>query len=128
MLDSVLHFQPGSASWVDGSGLSRYNMFTPNVMIDLLKRIYTKVPQHRLFTLLPAAGQSGTLRSLAMNGKPYVFAKSGSMTGVYNLSGYILVKSGDVLYFSIMHNNFTQPVSEMRRRTAELLKEIHERF
>ncbi|GAB3770978.1 hypothetical protein GCM10028818_09240 [Spirosoma horti] len=114
--------------WVDGSGLSRYNLFTPNVLIDLLGRIYAKVPQKRLFVLLPAAGQSGTLRNLATTGNPYIFAKSGSMTGVYNLSGYVLTKRNKLLYFSIMHNNFTQPVSEMRRRTAELLTEIHERM
>ena len=126
--DSVLHYPAASAKWVDGSGLSRYNLFTPNVLIDMLGRIYTKVPQQRLFALLPAAGQAGTLRSMAMGNKPYVFAKSGSMSGVYNLSGYILTRSGKVLYFSIMHNNFSQAVSEMRRRTAELLTEIHERF
>ena len=126
--DSVLHLPAGSARWVDGSGLSRYNAFTPNVLIDLLKKIAVKVPQKRLFALLPAAGQSGTLRSLSADGKPYVFAKSGSMTGVYNLSGYLITKRGKLLYFSIMHNNFTQPVSEMRRRTGELLKAIHARF
>ncbi|WP_080053722.1 D-alanyl-D-alanine carboxypeptidase/D-alanyl-D-alanine-endopeptidase [Spirosoma aerolatum] len=133
LVDSVLHVPvaPEGHSpirWVDGSGLSRYNLFTPNVLIDLLGRIFTKVPQQRLFALLPAAGQSGTLQRMSMAGKPYVFAKSGSMTGVYNLSGYVVVRSGKVLYFSIMHNNFTQAVSEMRRRTGELLKEIHEKF
>ncbi|GAB4001217.1 D-alanyl-D-alanine carboxypeptidase/D-alanyl-D-alanine-endopeptidase [Spirosoma daeguense] len=116
------------ARWVDGSGLSRYNVFTPNVLIDLLVKIYLLVPQQRLFTLLPASGRSGTLRNLDLNGKPYVFAKSGSMTGVYNLSGYVLSKRNKLLYFSIMHNNFTQSVSEIRQRTAALLKEIHERF
>lgn len=128
MADSVLRYPATSANWVDGSGLSRYNLFTPNVLIDLLGRIYAKVPEQRLFTLLPAAGQSGTLRSMALNGRPYVFAKSGSMTGVYNLSGYMQTKRGKTLFFSIMNNNFAQPVSEIRRRTAELLKEIHERL
>ena len=128
MADSVLRYPVISAKWVDGSGLSRYNLFTPNVLIDLLGRIYAKVPEQRLFTLLPAAGQSGTLRSLGLEGKPYVFAKSGSLTGVYNLSGYVQTKRGKTLFFSIMHNNFAQPTSEIRRRTAELLKEIHERL
>lgn len=126
--DSILHLPTSSARWVDGSGLSRYNAFTPNVFITLLRKIAAKVPQQRLFALLPAAGQSGTLRSMGTNGKPYVFAKSGSMTGVYNLSGYIVTKQNKLLYFSIMHNNFTQAVSEMRRRTGELLTEIHTRF
>ncbi len=128
MTDSVLHLPAGAARWVDGSGLSRYNAFTPNVLIDLLTKIAKKVPQKRLFTLLPAAGQSGTLRNLGVDGNPYVFAKSGSMTGVYNLSGYIVTKRSKLLYFSIMHNNFTQSVSDMRRRTGELLKEIYTRF
>ena len=126
--DSVLHLSPVSAKWVDGSGLSRYNLFTPNIFIDLLGRIAEKVPRQRLFALLPAAGQSGTLRSMGLDGKPYVYAKAGSMTGVYNLSGYVQTSRGKLLYFSIMHNNFTQPVSEMRRQTAELLKEIHRRL
>ncbi|WP_338873936.1 D-alanyl-D-alanine carboxypeptidase [Spirosoma sp. SC4-14] len=123
-----LHFPASSAKWVDGSGLSRYNLFTPNVLIALLTKIAARVPQQRLFKLLPAAGQSGTLRTLSAADKPYIFAKSGSMSGVYNLSGYVLTKRNKVLYFSIMHNNFTQPVSEMRKRTADLLKQIHEQF
>ena len=128
MADSVLRYPASKAKWVDGSGLSRYNLFTPNVLIDLLGRIYEQVPQVRLFALLPAAGQSGTLQSISIPGKPYVFAKSGSMSGVYNLSGYVLTKRNKLLYFSIMHNNFTQPVSEMRQRTAELVKRIHEMY
>lgn len=128
MADSVLRYPAASAKWVDGSGLSRYNLFTPNALIDLLTKIAAIVPQQRLFALLPAAGQSGTLRGLAMTGKPYVFAKSGSLSGVYNLSGYILTKRGKTLYFSVMNNNFTGPVSVVRQQTAELLKEIHERL
>ncbi|MCK8491941.1 D-alanyl-D-alanine carboxypeptidase [Spirosoma sp. RP8] len=123
-----LRYPAPSAKWVDGSGLSRYNLFTPNTLVDLLKKIVVKVPQKRLFALLPSAGQSGTLRSIATTEKPYIFAKSGSMSGVYNLSGYVLTKRNRTLYFSIMHNNFTQPVSEMRRRTAELLRIIHDQF
>ncbi|QJW92113.1 peptidase S13 [Spirosoma taeanense] len=126
--DSILHYPTGAAKWVDGSGLSRYNLFTPNVLIDLLGKIAAKVPQQRLFALLPAVGQSGTLQGMTVAGEPYIFAKSGSMSGVYNLSGYMVTKQGKTLQFSIMHNNFTQPISEMRRRTTELLKQIHKRF
>lgn len=128
MADSVLRYPAASAKWVDGSGLSRYNLFTPNTLVDLLGKIAAKVPQQRLFALLPAAGQSGTLQQVMKTDKPYVFAKSGSMSGVYNLSGYLLTRRGRLLYFSIMHNNFTQPIGEMRRRTAALLETIHADF
>ena len=127
MADSVLCYPAASAKWADGSGLSRYNLFTPNILIDLLTKIAAIVPQKRLFALLPTVGQ-GTLESLMLSGKPYIFAKSGSMSGVYNLSGYILTKHNKLLYFSVMNNNFTGPVSAVRRQTAELLKQIHERF
>ena len=127
MADSVMRYPAASAKWVDGSGLSRYNLFTPNTLIDLLTKIAAIVPQKRLFALLPTVGQ-GTLGSLMLSGKPYIFAKSGSMSGVYNLSGYILTKRGKLLYFSVMNNNFMGPVSTVRRQTAELLKQIHERF
>ncbi|MBC3783702.1 D-alanyl-D-alanine carboxypeptidase [Spirosoma utsteinense] len=126
--DSVLRYPSVKAKWVDGSGLSRYNLFTPNVMIDLLTKIAALVPQPRLFALLPAAGQSGTLQEMNVAQKPYIFAKSGSMSGVYNLSGYILTQRGKVLYFSAMNNNFTGSVATVRRQTATLLKQVHDRF
>ncbi|MBC7570227.1 MAG: D-alanyl-D-alanine carboxypeptidase, partial [Spirosoma sp.] len=128
LMDSVLHYPAMSAKWADGSGLSRYNLFTPNILVDLLKKLADRVPQKRLFALLPVAGRSGTLRSINLPGEPYIFAKSGSMSGVYNLSGYMLTKKGKVLYFSVMNNNFTGPVSATRKQTGELLKQIHEQF
>ncbi len=128
VMDSVLQYPAVSAKWVDGSGLSRYNLFTPNVLIDLLKKLADRVPQKRLFALLPVAGRSGTLKSLNLPGEPYVFAKSGSMSGVYNLSGYLLTKKGNILYFSVMNNSFTGSVSNARKQTGALLKQIHEQF
>ncbi len=128
MMDSVLQYPAVAAKWIDGSGLSRYNLFTPNALIDLLTKLANRVPQKRLFALLPVAGRSGTLRSLNLPGEPYIFAKSGSMSGVYNLSGYLLTKKEKVLYFSVMNNNFTGSVSAVRKQTGELLKQIHERF
>ena len=128
MTDSVGLGKRPDIRWVDGSGMSRYNLFTPNSLIALLQQIQAKVPQQRLFALLPAGGQSGTLRGMLKADKPFVFAKSGSMTGVYNLSGYLVTRKGKILIFSMMHNNFTQPISEMRQRTAQFLEQIHNQF
>ncbi len=119
---------PDRPIWVDGSGLSRYNLFTPRTLTALLLKIYEKVPQQRLFSLLPVAGKSGTIRSIDTGDIPYIWAKSGSMTGVYNLSGYLITKRGKVLLFSMMNNNFSQPVSEMRRRTGAFLKLVRDRY
>lgn len=129
LVDSVLGGQLKAQNrWVDGSGLSRYNIFRPNTLIALLKEIYRNVPQQRLFALLPAGGRSGTLRTLSKTAQPFIFAKSGSMTGVYNLSGYLVTRKGNVLLFSMMHNNFTQSVSEIRKRTAAFLEQVHNQY
>ncbi|WP_421828249.1 D-alanyl-D-alanine carboxypeptidase/D-alanyl-D-alanine-endopeptidase [Larkinella sp.] len=119
---------PDKPNWVDGSGLSRYNLFTPRSIIALLQKIYKTVPQERLFQLLAIGGSTGTIQRVYKTDRPFVFAKSGSMTGVYNLSGYLITKKGKLLLFSMMHNNFAGSVADMRNRTAAFLTEIHQNY
>ncbi|HHB52011.1 MAG TPA: D-alanyl-D-alanine carboxypeptidase, partial [Saprospiraceae bacterium] len=52
-----LHQKP---RWVDGSGLSRYNLFTPASLVQILTKLYEELPEERLFNLFPAGGE-GTL-------------------------------------------------------------------
>ncbi|RAJ98079.1 D-alanyl-D-alanine carboxypeptidase/D-alanyl-D-alanine-endopeptidase (penicillin-binding protein 4) [Larkinella arboricola] len=119
---------PDKPQWVDGSGLSRYNLFTPRSMVSLLQKIHKIIPQERLFNLLAVGGSAGTIQRLYKTDRPFVFAKSGSMTGVYNLSGYLITKKGKLLLFSMMNNNFAGSVADMRSRTAAFLTGIYERY
>ncbi|GAB3333223.1 hypothetical protein GCM10027299_40480 [Larkinella ripae] len=119
---------PDKPNWVDGSGLSRYNLFTPRSLVVLLQKIYKTVPQERLFKLLAVGGSSGTIQRVYKTDRPFVFAKSGSMTGVYNLSGYLITKKGKLLVFSLMNNNFAGSVADMRNRTATFLTAIYQRY
>lgn len=128
MLKNHLADLPDAPRWVDGSGLSRYNLFTPRSLVALLEKIREKVPQERLFALLPAAGQPGTLRNQFRGQAPFVFAKTGSLTGVYNLSGYLVARGGRVLVFSFMNNNFAGPTSAVRRDVERVLTAVRDRF
>jgi len=107
--------------WRDGSGLSRYNMATPEFYALLLKKIYDENDWTRITDLFPDGGSEGTLKNFLFNDRPFVIAKSGSMTGVYNLCGYLLTDSGNTLIFSIMNNNFNKPVREVKREVEKLL-------
>ena len=107
--------------WVDGSGLSRYNQVTPNAMVEVLKEIYSKVPKDKLYQMLPEANLSGTLSNSFTNLEGSIHAKTGSMSHVYCLSGYLETKSGKTLLFSFMNNNFNVSFSELKLEMERVL-------
>lgn len=120
---------PDKAVWVDGSGLSRQNLFTPRSMVKLCEKIYDEIgDQNRLFDLLPQGGKTGTLKNLFKADKPYVFAKTGSLSNNHNLSGYLITASGKTLIFSFMNNNFTRPTAEIRTEMEKLITQIHKNY
>jgi serine-type D-Ala-D-Ala carboxypeptidase/endopeptidase (penicillin-binding protein 4) len=128
--DNLLQDLPHKPVWRDGSGLSRYNLFTPASLVKLLEKIYHVVPQQRLFAIFPAGGQSGTIQNWykSATGQPYIYAKTGSLANVHCLSGYLVTKKGKVLLFSFMHNNMVRPVNEVKNEMAKVLQELHERY
>lgn len=119
---------PDRPVWKDGSGLSRYNLFTPRTIVALLQKIYAKVPQERLFEIMPQGGKTGTLSNLFKGEKPFVFAKTGSLSNIYNLSGYLVTKKGRILAFSFMNNNFVRPTGDIRKEAERILTGLHQKF
>lgn len=115
--------------WVDGSGLSRYNLFTPQNMVNVLDKLYAMVPQKRLFSIFPAGGLSGTLKKrFAGDEQAYIYAKSGSLSNNYCLSGYLLTKSGKTLIFSFMNNHFRESLSDERLRLEQMLQTLRDNY
>jgi len=108
-------------NWVDGSGLSRYNQVTPHALIVVLEHIYHKVPKDKLYTLLPESGEAGTLKRSFASIAGHIHAKTGSMSHVYNLSGYLETKSGKTLLFSFMNNNFNVSFTELKKEMERVL-------
>lgn len=119
---------PQKFNWVDGSGLSRYNLVTPDGLVFLLDRILQEFPKERIFSLMSVGGQAGTLKNAYKTGTPFVFAKTGSLSGVYNQSGYLITRSGRLLIFSFMNNNFTGSTTKIRVKTSEIMTFLHEQY
>ncbi|MDB5152473.1 MAG: peptidase [Mucilaginibacter sp.] len=122
---------PDVPQWVDGSGLSRFNLFTPRSMVALLCKISDEMKNDSLLhSLLPAGGIAGTIKSAYKtdNGQPFVWAKTGSLSNNHNQSGYLITRKGKRLAFSFMNNNFTRPTREIRDEMVRIITYIHDNF
>jgi len=129
VLDELLKDLKQQPRWVDGSGLSRYNLFTPESLVHVLQKMHREIPRERLFDFFPKGGVSGTLKDwYPGNPEPYIIAKTGSLGNNHCISGYLLTKSGKTLIFSFMNNHFRQPSSEVKRRMQRIFEEIRDTY
>jgi D-alanyl-D-alanine carboxypeptidase/D-alanyl-D-alanine-endopeptidase (penicillin-binding protein 4) len=119
---------PDEPVWVDGSGLSRYNLFTPRSVVRLWRKIWEDVPQDRLFPLLATGGVSGTIRKWYQGEVPYIYGKTGTLSNNHSLSGFLVTKKGKVLIFSFMNSNYIEPTNAIRRNMQGILRSIHEHY
>lgn len=110
----------------DGSGLSRYNLITPRTIVSVLRKLYQDIPQEELFPLFSVAGQNGSLKNWYEKDAPiFLYGKTGSMSNVFCLSGYLITKKGRRMAFSFMHNNFPSSSKAHREEMAKILKDIY---
>ena len=108
---------------VDGSGLSRKNLTTPAALVQLLQAI-DESPEREIFRAsLPIAGVKGSLKNRLINtdAMGIVQGKTGSMTGVSALSGYVNSANYEPLVFSIMVNQSEQPSKIVRTAIDEIV-------
>jgi serine-type D-Ala-D-Ala carboxypeptidase/endopeptidase (penicillin-binding protein 4) len=114
LLNGPLADLPQKPNWVDGSGLSHFNLFTPQDFVSLLVKFKKEFGMDRMKRILPTGG-NGTLKNYYRTESSYIFAKTGSLTGVICLSGYIYTSKNRLLEFSILVNNHVGSGSAIRR-------------
>ncbi|MFH4965921.1 D-alanyl-D-alanine carboxypeptidase [Gaetbulibacter sp. M235] len=115
--------------WVDGSGLSRYNLFTPTSFVQVLSKLYDEIPKERLYNLFPVGGESGTLKKYYSGvSNPYIHAKSGTVGNNYSLSGYLVTNSGETLIFSFMNNHYKTPTNEVKKRMQSVFELLRDNY
>lgn len=119
---------PQEAVWVDGSGLSRYNLFSPRDLVFVLDKLYKEFPKERLFNIFAVGGRTGTLKGSYGGNPAYVYAKSGTLSNNYCLSGYLITKSGKTLIFSLMNNHFQKENWQVRQETQKLLEFVRDNY
>lgn len=127
LLKNDLKGLPQRPIWVDGSGLSRNDLFTPLDFIWLLNKMKDEFGLARMKGILPTGG-TGTLASYYKKDSGAIFAKTGSLTGVVALSGYLMTKKGHLLIFSVLINNHTAGGTAIRKDIEKLIEMVREKY
>lgn len=135
----------------DGSGLTRYNLVTPQQMTAAMRYAYLNPAgvsaspldafrnhTNVLIESFPVAGtgeatpaakeNGGTLRNRLVNSGLDVRAKTGSMTGISSLTGFLTAKTGRVLVFTILMDNYPAGISDLTRWQDEMLKALAAKY
>lgn len=119
MIDSLITlagFDPANYRIVDGSGVSHYNLISSELILGVLKYFYYHQIQlfDPFYKSLPAAGIDGTLdkRMIGTRAENNLHAKTGTISGVSCLSGYVKARNGHNLAFSIMVQNYVTRTKE----------------
>lgn len=117
---------PSDYRFADGSGLSLYNYQSPELQTALLRYAYKNgnIFEH-LYPSLPVAAQDGTLKSRMQNTKAAknVHAKTGTLSGISSLAGYVTAANGNMLCFSIINQGVLRnaPAKAFQDRVCNIL-------
>jgi len=120
---------PSEFQWFDGSGLSRYNLFTPQSIVWVLDNLLKEKGLDYIKSIFAAGGDNGTIED--WYGGPqgsYVFAKTGTLRNRHCLSGYLVAKSGKTLIFSFMNQNYIGSSAPVKEGMQEILKSIYKKY
>ena len=114
---------PQKPKWVDGSGLSRYNLISPQDFVFVLEKMKNEFAWNRITTILPT-GDDGTLGGLYKNYAGKIYAKTGTVSNNLALSGYIITHQNKQLIFSVIVNNHQASASAIRRSIEKFITDV----
>lgn len=123
LLKTDLKELPQQPRWADGSGLSRYNLFTPEDFVWLLQKIKNNYSWQRI-TQIFATGNQGTLTNYYKENTGKVFLKTGTLSGQVALSGYIITNKNKILLVSVLVNNHQTSATKVRRAVEKFIQHI----
>lgn len=127
ILKTDLRDLPQKPRWADGSGLSRYNLFTPQSFVAILEKIKNEFGMDRIREIFPT-GNEGTLNNFYKRDSTFLYAKTGTLSGVVAISGYMTTARGKELIFSVLVNNHQSTSVRIRRAVEAFLQKLRQNF
>lgn len=114
---------PQRPQWADGSGLSRFNLFTPQDFVFVLDKMRNEFSWKRISNILPTGG-TGTLEGLYTKYPGRIFAKTGTLNNNIALSGYLITDKNRTLIFSVLVGDHTTSSRAVRGRIEQCITSI----
>lgn len=118
---------PQKPRWADGSGLSRYNLFTPQDFVMILNKMKAEFGMDRIKVIFPTGGE-GTISSYYKADSGYIYGKTGTLSGVVSFSGFLYTQKGKLLIFSTLVNNHQASATDVRRAVEKFLTGVRSKF
>jgi len=118
---------PQKPRWADGSGLSRYNLFTPQDFVAIFNKMKNEFGMDRIKNIFPT-GNEGTLNNYYKAESGWLFGKTGSLSGVVALSGFLYTKKNKLLVFSVLVNNHNASATAVRRAVEKFIEGLREKY
>jgi D-alanyl-D-alanine carboxypeptidase/D-alanyl-D-alanine-endopeptidase (penicillin-binding protein 4) len=127
LLNTDFRDLPQKPRWADGSGLSRYNLFSPMDLVFILNKMKDGFGMDRIKNIFPT-GNEGTLTNYYVSETGYIFAKTGSLSGVIALSGYLYTRKNKLLIFSVLVNNHNSSGTRVRRAVEKFIEALRNNY
>lgn len=109
---------------VDGSGVSRNNLISVDWMTDALDKIYTLNYFNYIKDNMAKSGD-GTLKDRFIDLRGNVWLKTGTMSNISGLTGYVIAKNNKIYSVAILTQNFTNPQVDVKALENQILYSLY---
>lgn len=110
---------------VDGSGVSKNNLVTADFMTSFLIAQFKQNPEYK--NLFPSAGE-GTLKNRMLYFGKHLRAKTGTLSDISAIAGYLTTARGKTVAFDIMINDPKSKNSDKKMLEEYILRAIHSSY
>ncbi len=118
---------PQMPRWVDGCGLSRYNMATTQSIVWVLNKMKNEFGMERIKNIF-ATGGEGTISNYYKSIAGSIFAKTGTLSNHAALSGFLYTKKGKLLIFSTLTSGWQGSATPVRKAVEKYLLNLYTNY
>ncbi len=116
---------PATTTLADGSGLSQYDRITPRDLVAILQHDWNGPNRQLVLDSLPVGGARGTIEGIAGTAAAgRVFAKTGSMSHVRGLAGFLATQRHGAVTFAFMVDDWLGQYDALAALRARVLSRI----